>query len=213
MTVDTVFTAARSQRRPASLAIDTKDGHGISDPVRSERGGFVVQRDPSSDQSDADQRGADTDRVASADDQIASTADHLAAHEDQLASDRDQLAADEQHAAAPSHTVGQQLAYEVARDERLATSVTRRVSNYKREQTARLRRVTAALRDRISRPRMRSAAIRKRLIAEGETAETAIRWCDAWELAAERDGVPEDDNYWNRATQWIWMERAAGRTP
>ena len=119
---------------------------------------------------------------------------------------------------SPGQTVrqlvaGQQRAYEVAREERLAISVSRRANTFKREQTARLRRVTAALRDRISRPRMRSSAIRKRLIAEGETAEVAIRWCDAWERAAESQGVPEDDNYWNRATQWIWTERAAGRTP
>jgi hypothetical protein len=60
---------------------------------------------------------------------------------------------------------------------------------------------------------MRSSAIRKRLISEGETVETAVRWCDAWEIAAERQGVGHNADYWSRGTQWIWMERAAGRRP
>jgi hypothetical protein len=193
--------------------MNAHDLHDSGAPDRPELRGFGAHHPPPTDQSDADQRGADADRAASADDQLASTADHLAAREDQRASDRDQVAADEQHASAHTHTPAEQRAYEVARDDRHAISVARRASNYRREQTARLRRVTAALRDRISRPRMRSSAIRKRLIDEGESAEMAIRWCDAWEQAAERQGIPEDDNYWNRATQWIWTERAAGRTP
>jgi outer membrane murein-binding lipoprotein Lpp len=193
--------------------MDRSNPQDSDGPARSRSSGFGVPSERATDQSDADQRSADADRAASADDQVASTADHLAAREDQLASDRDQAAADEHHAASSTHTPDEQRAYEVARNDREAITVTRRASNFRREQTARLRRVTAALRDRISRPRMRSSAIRKRLISEGETPEMAVRWCDAWELAAEGQGVPEDDNYWNRATQWIWTERAAGRTP
>lgn len=180
---------------------------------RTASGTFVELREAFSDQSDADQSGADADRAASADDQAASTSDHMSAREDQIASDRDQAAADVQHDAAPNLTAGEELAYEVARDERLAVSMGRQHSRFTREQAARLRRVTAALRDRISRPRMRSSAIRKRLIAEGETSAMAVRWCDAWENAADRQGIGHDADYWSRGTQWIWTERAAGREP
>ena len=177
------------------------------------RGGFVNLRQPFSDQSDADQSGADADRVASADDEAASTADHLAALDDQHASDRDQAAADSAHGAADDLTPKQEQAYEVARDERLVVSAGRKHSNAMREKSARLRSATAALRDRISRPRKRSSAIRRQLIAEGESPEMAIRWCDAWEVAAERQGVDRDGDYWIRGTEWIWTERAAGRPP
>jgi len=190
-----------------------QDVQASNGPERGGGRGFGVPEERVTDQSAADQRGADADRLASVDDQLASTADQLAAREDQFASDRDQAAADVHHASSPSPTDRQQRAYETARAERLAITVTRRASNFKREQSARLRRVTAALRDRVSRPRMRSSAIRKRLVEEGDSPELAIRWCDAWEVAAERQGVPQDDNYWNRGTQWIWTERAAGRTP
>lgn len=176
-------------------------------------GAFVELRQPFSDQSDADQSGADADRAASADDQATSTADRIAAHEDQIASDRDQAVADRQHVAAQNLTAGDVRDHEVARDARVAVTLRRQRSRFRREQTARLRRVTAALRDRISRPRMRASAIRKRLIAEGETAEMAVLWCDAWELAAESGGIKRDGGYWNLGTQWIWTERAAGRRP
>lgn len=191
----------------------TKDSLESRATARPAIGSFVVLQTPFSDQSDADQSGADADRAASADDQAASTADHLAAREDQIASDRDQAAADIQHDAAEGLTAGDERAYETARDERLEISVGRQQSRYAREQTARSRRATAALRDRISRPRMRSSAIRRRLIAEGETAAMAVRWCDAWEIVAERQGIGHDADYWSRGTQWIWTERAAGRRP
>ena len=175
-------------------------------------GGFVELRQPFSDQSEADQSGSDADRMASAEDQAASTADHLAAREDQMASDRDQVLADSQQAAAKNLTAGEELAYEVAREERITVTKGRQQSRFAREQTARLRRVTAALRDRVSRPRMRASAIRKRLIAEGETPEMAVRWCDAWELVADSRGLRHDADSWNQGTQWIWTERAAGRS-
>ena len=176
-------------------------------------GGFVVLRQPFSDQSDADQSGAEADRVASDDDQAASTADRLGALDDQLASDRDQAAADSEHGAAQNLTPKDVRAYEVARDQRSAASADRQKSRSIREQTTRLRRATAALRDRISRPRVRSSAIRRQLIAEGESTAMAIRWCDAWELVAERRGIGHDGDYWSRGTDWIWTERAAGRQP
>jgi hypothetical protein len=182
-----------------------------ADATTVRHGGFVELREPFSDQSDADQSGSEADRSASADDQAASTADHLSAREDQIASDRDQAVADSQHGAARNLTAGEELAYEVSRDERAAVTLGRQQSRFSREQTARLRRLTAALRDRVSRPRMRASAIRKRLIAEGETAESAVRWCDEWELVAERRGIRHDADYWNQGTQWIWTERAAGR--
>jgi hypothetical protein len=174
-------------------------------------GGFVELRQPFSDQSEADQSGSEADRRASADDQAASTADLLSAREDQIASDRDQVVADRQHDAAMNLNAEEERAYEVARDNRIAVTHGRQQSRFSREQTSRLRRVTAALRDRVSRPRMRASAIRKRLIAEGETPEMAVRWCDAWDLVAERRGIRHDADYWNQGTQWIWSERAAGR--
>lgn len=176
-------------------------------------GGFVVFRQPFSDQSDADQSGADADRVASDDDRADSTADRLAALDDQLASDRDQAAADSEHGTAQHLSARDERAYEGARDQRSVVSAGRQKSRSNREQTARSRRATADLRDRVSRPRIRSSAIRKRLIAEGETPEMAIRWCDAWEVAAERQAIGRDGDYWSRGTEWIWTERAAGRMP
>ena len=189
------------------------DGSTADDakPASTTHGGFVELRQPFSDQSDADQSGSDADRLASAADQAASTADHLAAREDQVASDGDQALADRQHDSAKNLTAGEELAYEVAREKRVSVTRGRQQSRFGREQTARLRRVTAALRDRVSRPRMRASAIRKRLIAEGETPEMAVRWCDAWELVAESRGLRHDADYWNQGTQWIWTERAAGR--
>lgn len=180
---------------------------------RAATGGQVVLHQAFSDQSDADQSGADADRAASADDEAASTADHVAAQEDQLASDRDQAAADRQHDAIQHPTVHDERKYETARDERNVVSLGRQQSRFRREQTARLRRATAALRDRISRPRLRSSAIRKRLVADGETIDMAVRWCDAWELEAERRGIAHDGDYWSHGTHWIWSERAAGRKP
>ncbi len=193
------------------MTLDDGSG-GPANPTPARHGGFVELRQPFSDQSEADQSGSDADRMASAEDQAASTADHLAAREDQLASDRDQAVADSQHDAARSLTADDELAYEAAREERVAVTLGRQQSRFGREQTARLRRVTAALRDRVSRPRMRASAIRKRLVAEGETPEMAVRWCDAWELVAERRGLSHDADYWNQGTQWIWTERAAGRS-
>jgi hypothetical protein len=177
------------------------------------RGGYVAIRPPFSDQSDADQSGADADRASSAEDQAASTADVEAALDDQRASDHDQETADAALGALEHPTGSDVRAYEAARYERLVVSDGRQTNGSVRAQTARVRRATAAQRDGISRPRMRSSAIRKRLIAEGVSAETAIRWCDAWEIAAERRGVGHDADYWSRGTEWIWIERAAGRGP
>jgi hypothetical protein len=182
-------------------------------PDRGAHGGQVVLRQGFSDQSDADQSGADADRAASEDDQAASAADYQAAREDQLASDRDQAASDLQHDAVHNSTAHDDRAYEAAREERVAVSLGRQQSRFRRDQTTRLRRATAALRDRISRPRLRSSAIRKRLIADGETIEMAVRWCDAWALEAERRGIVDDGDYWSHGTHWIWGERAAGRKP
>jgi hypothetical protein len=176
-------------------------------------GGHVVFRRPFSDQTDADQSGADADRASSAEDRAASTADVEAALDDQRASDRDQETADATHAEALNLTGRDVRAYELARYKRLVVSASRQANTSVRAQTARVRRATAALRDGISRPRMRSSAIRKRLIAEGVSADMAIRWCDAWEIAAERQGVDHDGDYWSRGTEWIWIERAAGRSP
>jgi hypothetical protein len=176
-------------------------------------GGQVVLRQGFSDQSDADQSGAEADRAASEDDQAGSAADYQAAREDQLASDRDQATADLEHDVVHGATAQDERVYEAAREERVAVSLGRQQSRFRREQTTRSRRATAALRDRISRPRLRSSAIRKRLIADGETIEMAVRWCDAWELEAERRAIAQDSDYWSHGTHWIWAERAAGRTP
>jgi hypothetical protein len=176
-------------------------------------GGYVVFRKPFSDQSEADQSGADADRAASAEDHAASTADVQAALEDQRASDHDQETADAAIDAVEHPTGSDVRAYEEARYERLVVSEGRQTNRSVRAQTAEVRRATAAMRDGISRPRMRSSAIRKRLIAEGVSADMAIRWCDAWEIAAERQGVGRDADYWSRGTEWIWIERAAGRGP
>jgi hypothetical protein len=177
------------------------------------RGGYVAFRQPFSDQSDADQSGADADRASSAEDQAASTADVEAALEDQRASDHDQETADVALRALEHPTGSDVRAYEAARYERLVVSDGRQTNRSVRAQTARVRRATAAQRDGISRPRMRSSAIRKRLVAEGVSTGMAIQWCDAWEIAAERQGVGHDADYWSRGTEWIWIERAAGRGP
>ena len=50
-------------------------------------------------------------------------------------------------------------------------------------------------------------------MSEGVSAEMAVRWCDAWELEAEREGIGHEEDYWSRGTQWIWSQRAAGRHP
>jgi hypothetical protein len=193
----------------------TKDG-GSGGGIRASNeahGVYVGRPSPRLDQSDADQAGAEADRSASAEDEAASMADQMAASEDQLASDRDQAAADLQHDAAATVTPHEERAYVAARDQRLAVTRGRRQGRDRRERTAGLRRATAALRDRISRPRLRASAIRKRLIAEGETAEMAVRWCDAWEVEAARLGVAHHGDYWSRGTHWIWTQRAAGRRP
>ena len=193
--------------------MDSNDPLIESVTARPAHGSFVVLRQPFSDQSDADQSGADADRAASAEDQAASTADDMAAREDQDASDRDQAAADSQQDAARNLTPGDERAYETSRVERAAASVGRQDRGITREQSARQRHATAGLRDLISRPRMRSSAIRKQLIIEGVTSDMAVRWCDAWEIVADRQGITRDADYWNRGTQWIWTERAAGRKP
>jgi hypothetical protein len=175
--------------------------------------GYVAFRLPSSDQSDADQSAAEADRTASVQDEATSAADGSAAMEDQRASDRDQAAADRAHAASPHLTPDEDGAYEATREKRLAVSEGRQRSRSVRNHTSLLRRATAALRDRTSRPRLRSSAIRKRLISEGVSAEMAVRWCDAWEGEAERQGIGHGDEYWSRGTQWIWAQRAAGKHP
>jgi hypothetical protein len=175
--------------------------------------GYVAFRLPSSDQSDADQSAAEADRTASVQDEATSAADSSAAMEDQRASDRDQAAADRAHVAEPNVTLNMQRDYEIARDKRSAVSEGRQRSKSVRKHTALLRRATASLRDRVSRPRLRSSAIRKRLISEGVSAEMAVRWCDAWEGEAERQGIGHGDEYWSLGTQWIWAQRAAERHP
>jgi len=176
-------------------------------------GGYVAFHLPSSDQSDADQSAADADRTASVQDQATSAADRTAAIEDQRASDRDQAAANREHDGATNLTPAEQAAFETARDGRAAVSERRHQSGSVRKHTSMLRRATAALRDRIGRPRIRSSAIRRRLMSEGVSAEMAVRWCDAWELEAEREGIGHEEDYWSRGTQWIWSQRAAGRQP
>jgi hypothetical protein len=182
-------------------------------PATAENSGFVVMRPPPVDHSEAEQSAAEADREVSTADQAASNADRADAISDQLASDRDQAAADRQHESAVDPTPAEVIAYEVARDERKTVSMDREQSRVKRARTARLRLATAALRDRISGTRQRSAAIRKRLVAEGESEEMAVRWCEAWSDHAARTGVARDGSYWNHGTHWIWGERAAGRTP
>jgi hypothetical protein len=210
LAVDTNGVHSRQIAAPASEQRAMKSNDHLD---RGAHGGQVVLHQGFSDQSDADQSGAEADRAASEDDQAGSAADYQAAREDQLASDRDQSAADLEHDADRNPTANDERTYEAARDERVAVSLDRQQSRFRREQTTRLRRATAALRDRISRPRLRSSAIRKRLIADGETIEMAVRWCDAWELEAERRGIAQDGDYWSHGTHWIWGERAAGRTP
>jgi hypothetical protein len=189
------------------------DRSGPDASSHESKGGFIGGRPTIPDRPDVDDAESEADRSASADDEAASTADQMAAREDQLASDRDQAIADRQHDAAPNVTATEERAYADSRAERSAVSQGRKRGQDRRKYTAGLRRATATLRDRITRPRIRSAAIRKRLIAEGETAEIAARWCDAWEGEAKRQGVSHDVDYWSRGTQWIWAERAAGTRP
>jgi hypothetical protein len=173
----------------------------------------VGHRSTAPDQSEADRAGSEADRSASLDDQADSTADRRAAMEDQAISDEDQVTADLQHDAARNLSAQEERAYLAARDHRHAVSLIRGLGQRRRERTAILRRGTAALRDMVMRPRLRSAAIRRRLIAEGDSSEIAVRWCDAWESEAARQGLRHDPDYWNRGSHWIWAERAAGHTP
>jgi hypothetical protein len=41
--------------------------------------------------------------------------------------------------------------------------------------------------------------------------EDAELWCDAWELEAERLGLPKDREYWTVGSAWIAEQRAASR--
>jgi hypothetical protein len=57
----------------------------------------------------------------------------------------------------------------------------------------------------------RRAAVLNNLSGSGMAAETAERWCDAWELEATGRGLPRDGAYWQAGAEWIAAERAARR--
>ena len=163
------------------------------------------------------QSASDADRQVSADDQAASDADDVSATEDQAASDRDQRVSDIRHDAAVHVSPAEEKAYERAREDRRSASSNRRTSRLRRGATTRLRRATSAVRDRIVRPRLRpvsiAAAVKERLMDEGVPADLAQRWCDAWEVEAARQGLPQDSRYWSLGTHWIWTERTARPEP
>jgi hypothetical protein len=60
----------------------------------------------------------------------------------------------------------------------------------------------------------RRAAIRNGLTDRGMSLENAERWCDAWELEAERQGLERaSPDYWRAGAKWIDVERSVRKVP
>jgi hypothetical protein len=57
----------------------------------------------------------------------------------------------------------------------------------------------------------RRAAVRNSLTDYGMSLEDAERWCDAWEIEAQRLEVPRDSNDWTVGSAWIAEQRARRR--
>jgi hypothetical protein len=54
----------------------------------------------------------------------------------------------------------------------------------------------------------RRAAVRNGLTDYGMSVQDAERWCDGWEVEAQRLELPRDSNYWTVGSAWIAEQRA-----
>jgi diguanylate cyclase (GGDEF)-like protein len=141
------------------MHIEDRNGDGLEPvperEIEARRAIADTRRGLGADQAaaDADQTASDADQTAADADQTAAAEDRALARRDQLASDQDQSSADRQHDARNDLTEAEELAYDLARDERESMTVWRFRTQVQRETTARDRDLTGSGRDRVAETR------------------------------------------------------------